>query len=126
MTELEALAKLVEKWHLSKAWAESLLCEHMNISDAESILHSEFRGRKPIANTGWFYRTHGIGVDIYKPGNRGGIDFDFGTKKLDSFKLREFMIKQLNAGNLTKKYYRNLLQDSELWQKTFELACSET
>jgi hypothetical protein len=126
MTEYQALSDLITKWHFEKEWAESFLCEQFNLSKAEEILNQNNRGRKPIGTSGWYYCTHGIGVDIYKQGNSGGIDFDFGTDKLDSYKLRGFMIKQLNAGKLTKKYYRNLLQDSTLWETTFSLVRTET
>jgi len=49
MTKLEALVKLVKKWHLSIAWAEPFLWEHMNISEAESILQTEFSRHSTIA-----------------------------------------------------------------------------
>jgi len=126
MTEHQALTKLIKEWHVTRRWAESFICEHLNLASAEDILQPENRGRELIANTGWYYCTHGIGVDIYKEGNRGGIDFDFGVDTLDSYKLRDFMIKQLNAGNLTKKHYRRLLQDTKLWQSTFESVYTET
>ena len=64
-------------------------------------------------------RIHGIGVDISKPQNKGGIDFDFG-KPPCCFRLQGFMIKQYNAGNLHKKAYRPLMQAPE----RFEDACN--
>ncbi|ASM52182.1 hypothetical protein PESP_b0652 [Pseudoalteromonas espejiana DSM 9414] len=125
MTEHESMHELIIKWHNTKKWAELLICEKLNLSNAEDILLPENRGKKPITGTEWFYRTHGKGVDIFKEGNKGGIDFNFGSEKLDSYKLKGFMIKQLNDGNLIKKNYRQLLQDSNLWDSTFSIIQTE-
>ena len=43
----------------------------------------------------------------------------------DEWRLREFLIKQLNDGKLVKKYYRHLLQDHESWKISFERAVSK-
>jgi hypothetical protein len=59
-------------------------------------------------------------VDITKPGNKGGIDFDFDKPEPDEWRLREFLIKQLNDGNLTKKIYRPLLQDKKRFSLAFD------
>jgi len=126
MTNTEAIIELIERWHSTKAWAECLICEYLNVANASDILLAEYRGKKRFGDSDWFYRTHGIGVDISKKGNKGGIDFDFGKEQPDSYRLREFMIKQLNDGGLTKKYYRELLQNKQLWKDAYDSAAAKT
>ena len=122
MTNSEAITELIEKWHSTKSWAESLIYEQLNIESAFDILQSEHRGKKMLGDTGWYYRTHGIGVEVTKPGNKGGIDFDFNQELPNRYTLRGYMIKQLNEGSLTKRHYRDLLQDERLWNATYEIS----
>ena len=126
MTEVEAIKSLISRWYEAKSWAENLLCEHLELESPEDILDSEHRGRKKIGDTEWYSRTHGVGVDVCKPNNKGGIDFDFDKPDPDEWRLREFLIKQLNDGNLVKKNYKKFLQDDGLWKKTYEKAIQET
>lgn len=121
MTELESMKELVTKWHESKKWAQCFICEKLNITNPRDILLPENRGRRQFPETEWFYRTHGLGVDIFKDNNKGGIDFDFDSEGINSFKLRIFMIKQLNDGKLTKRHYKKLLNDTEIWSSAFNL-----
>jgi len=122
MTNTEAIIELIEKWYSTKSWAELLICKSLNIESASDILQQEYRGKKKLGDSDWYYRTHGVGVDIAKVGNKGGIDFDFDKKHPDNYRLREFMIKQLNDGKLVKKHYRELLQDEQLWRESYEAA----
>jgi len=112
----------MEKWRSTRLWAEQLLIDHFGLASASDILNTEFRGKNSIPNTKWNYRTHGFGVDISQSGNRGGIDFDFGETEPDEFRLREFMIKQYNAGSIPKKEYRPLIQDEERWRSAVNKA----
>jgi len=116
MNHIEAINELMSKWHETRFWAEELLCTKFNLNNAFEILEPEFRGKIKIPDTPWFYRTHGVGVDISKPNNTGGIDFDFNKEFPDSWDLREFMIKQLNDGAIPKRIYRPLLQNKEAWE----------
>jgi len=126
MNNTEAVIELIERWHTTKSWAESLICEYIGIENACDILQHEYRGKRQLGDSDWYYRTHGVGVDVLKEGNKGGIDFDFDQKNPDSYRLREFMIKQLNDGKLTKKYYRELLQDKQVWREAYDFATSKT
>ena len=119
------MIELVEIWRSTKAWAERLICEHLNVANAADILLAEHRGKNRLGNSDWFYRTHGVGVDISKNGNKGGIDFDFGQNHPDSYRLREFMIKQLNDGGLTKRHYRELLKNKQLWKDVYDSAAAK-
>ena len=38
-----------------------------------------------IPGTHWVYRTHGVGVDIYRTASVGGIDFDFNMPDPDEW-----------------------------------------
>jgi len=126
MNQSDAIIELIDKWYSTKSWAESLICEHLNIEKASDILQLGHRGKKKLGDTDWFYRTHGVGVDISKMGNKGGIDFDFDQETPDSYRLREFMIKQLNDGKIIKKYYRKLLQNEQLWRDAYECSINQT
>jgi hypothetical protein len=111
------LRNLVPLWHAEMAWAKELLVHAFQLERAEDILRSEFRGRRQIPGTTWFIRTHGIGVDVYKTPEVGGIDFDFDKPDPDEWRLRIFFEKQVNAGDLSYETYHELIEDEELLQK---------
>ena len=77
----------------------------------------ENRGKKPILGTNWMYRTHGVGVDIYKTEEAGGIDFDFDKPEPDAWRMKIFFRRQYNDGNLNLEIYRHLFEDEELLDK---------
>jgi len=126
MNNAEAMMDLIERWRITRSWAESLICKHLDIENACDILQKKYRGKIQLGDTDWYYRTHGVGVDVTKDGNKGGIDFDFDQKNPDKYRLRGFMVKQLNDGILTKKYYRELLQDEQVWREAYDFAASRT
>ena len=126
MDNVEAIKALISSWYSTRAWAEKMLCNHLELENANDVLLSENRGNKKLGNTEWYFRTHGVGVDIYKPDNKGGIDFDFDKTDPDVWRLKGFLIKQLNDGKLTKKHYKNFLHNQELWITSFEKCIKET
>ena len=126
MNDVEAVKSLISSWYTTRSWAEQMLCSHLGLANAKDVLRSENRGNMQLGDTEWLFRTHGVGVDIYKPDNKGGIDFDFDKAAPDEWRLRGFLIKQLNDGKLTKKYYKNFMHDQELWKATFDKAVKET
>lgn len=114
----DAVEALVAMWHETRKWAESLICSSLKLDRVEEVFCLE----RPLVRTlagGWVMRVHGVGVDVSKPCNVGGIDFDFGVLPC-SGRLRDFMIKQYNAGNLTKKIYRPLMQDPKRFEHAWE------
>ncbi len=113
----ELLKHLIPLWYAEMAWAKELLVRAFQLERAEDILRPEFRGRRQIPGTTWFIRTHGIGVDVYKTLEVGGIDFDFDKPDPDAWRLRLFFEKQVNAGVLLYETYRELMEDEELLQK---------
>jgi hypothetical protein len=112
MNDVEAVNKLIEKWCEVREWAVKFLCASLKLKNAGDILQPKYKGKYQIPASEWWYSTHGIGVNITKSGNKGGIDFNFDSLEPDAWQLRGFMIKQLNDGALLKKVYRPLLQDN--------------
>lgn len=70
--------------------------------------------------TTWFFRTHGIGVDVFRTWNVGGIDFDFDKVDPDPWRLGIFLEKQLNAGSLSFEKYGKLIDDEERLKIAFD------
>ena len=116
MGNLDKILRLIPLWYASRVWAEELLIRTFDLEKAEDILQMENRGRKPIPGTNWMYVTHGIGVDIYRTADVGGIDFDFDKPDPDEWRLRIFFEKQYNEGNLPLEEYRELYEDEGLLQ----------
>jgi hypothetical protein len=110
------VSDLLRSWYSTRAWAEELLAESLGLDRPEHVLQAPHRGRHEIPGTDWEYRTHGVGVEITRPGNVGGVDFDFDQLVPDACRLREFLVKQYRFGSLVKKHYGPLLQDTARWQ----------
>lgn len=107
------LSRIVPLWHAERAWACELLKRAFSLNDAQEILQPAFRGRHQIPGTTWFFCTHGIGVDVYRTPEVGGIDFDFDKVEPDSWRLAIFLEKQANAGSLSYDMYQDLIEDEE-------------
>ena len=120
------VADLVALWHQTRAWAEQLLSDTFDLSDANEFLptiaYSDIPRSGQFPDSPWLYRVHGIGIDVAKSNNCGGIDFDFDKPNVDRWRLREFMVKQLNDGAIPMRYYRPLLQDADRWSSAMDAA----
>ena len=114
MNDIELIRKIIPLWHAQRKWAKELLKQAFNLDKANDILSTEYRGYKEIPGTNWMYRTHGIGVDISRTSDVGGIDFDFGKTEPDEWRLKIFFEKQYNEGNIPLIEYRHLFQDEQL------------
>lgn len=121
--ELVKLA--IPLWYAQVVWAKELLIRSFKLEKAEDILRPENRGTRQIDGTVWFVRTHGIGVDIFKSPTVGGVDFDFDKPNPDPWRLRVFIEKQVNEGNLPYSLYQELIDDEELLVKTIGLVLGE-
>lgn len=88
---------LIDDWIKARDAAAALLVEHLLLDSPRDILDTRHRGRKFIANTGWAYRTHGIGVDVTKIDGHGGVDFDFSADETDIYKAPDWWRLQLFA-----------------------------
>ena len=120
--DIALVRQLLPLWFASRTWAEELLVRSFDLDAAADILLPEHRGRKRIPGTNWFYRTHGVGVDIDRGLDCGGIDFDFDKPPPDPWRLRRFAEKQLNSGILSSADYFDLVDDQERFEAAAELA----
>ena len=120
------VADLISLWYETRTWAEKLLCDTFDLQHIDdfmpSLAHNETPRTGQFPNLPWSYRVHGIGIDISKSKNRGGIDFDFDKPQLDRWRLREFMVKQLNDGSIPARLYRPLVQDTDRWSTAMDAA----
>lgn len=114
MNNQELIKNLIPLWHATRLWAEDLLRRYLDLADVADVLKLENRGKKPIIGTNWMYRTHGVGVDIYKTEDVGGIDFDFEKLNPDPWRMKIFFRRQYNDGNLNFEAYRHLFEDEDL------------
>ncbi len=116
MNNIEKVKLVIPLWYAQKKWAEELLVRSFLLEKPEDILKPDYRGNKEIPGTNWMYRTHGVGVEIYRTADVGGIDFDFDKPDPDEWRLRIFIEKQYNEGNLSLQEYRELYEDEGLLQ----------
>jgi hypothetical protein len=116
-SHIELVRQAIPLWHAQMAWAKELIVRTFNLERAEDILNRENRGIFQVPATSWFIRTHGIGVDIFKTPNVGGIDFDFDKPNPDTWRLVIFIERQVNDGQLKYELYRELIDDEELMKK---------
>lgn len=125
MDNLEKIKRIIPLWYAQKAWAEELLMKAFNLEKPQDIMNQDLRGNNSVPGTNWMYRTHGVGVDIYRTADVGGIDFDFDKPDPDEWRLRIFFEKQYNEGNLPLNEYRELYEDEGLLQCFVKQALSQ-
>jgi hypothetical protein len=113
MKDEDLIEQIIPLWYSSMAWANELLIRAFKLEQAQDILKTEFRGLHQVQGTNWFIRTHGIGVDIFKTVEVGGIDFDFGKPDPDEWRLKIFFEKQYNDGQLPYAEYQCLSDDED-------------
>lgn len=114
MKDSELIQQIIPLWYAQRKWGEELIERSFGIEKAELIMGSSFRKKKEIPGTNWQIRVHGVGVDIYRTTEVGGIDFDFDKPDPDEWRLRIFFEKQYNEGNLPLSEYRHLHEDEDL------------
>lgn len=115
-SDVELLEDLLKRWAQTRHEVEEMLCAHFGMGSIEQI----WEHRCPPFQIGpWHIYFHGGGICVSQPGNKAGIDYDFDQTLPDEFKCRDFLIKQYNAGLLTKKWWRPLMQDSERFSKAY-------
>jgi hypothetical protein len=120
--DVALLRALLPHWHATRRWAEELLVRALGLRDAREVLKPEHRGLKYLPGSLWFYRTHGLGVNLDRGLACGGIDFDFDQFIPDPWRLRLFTEKQLNAGNLPALDYLPLFDDEDRFVRAAKLA----
>lgn len=118
--DIRLIRAIVPLWYAEMAWAKELLKRAFELDDAQEIMRPEFRGRRQIPGTTWFIRTHGIGVDVYRTSEVGGIDFDFDKPDPDPWRLARFLEKQVNEGSLSYEKYGQLIDDEDRLKVAFK------
>jgi len=111
--DIQLIRATIPLWHAEMAWAKELLKRAFGLNNAQDIMRPEFRGCQQIPGTTWFFRTHGIGVDVYRTSDVGGIDFDFDKLDPDPWRLAIFLEKQVNEGSLSYEKYGQLIDDED-------------
>jgi len=124
-TPAQRIKRLLPLWYANIAWAKELIRAGFNLTKADDILRPEFRGIRRIPGTTWFIRTHGIGVDVFKTPDVGGIDFDFDKPDPDEWRLRILFEKLLNDGQISFVEYQDLADDEELLKNAIRAALNE-
>ncbi|MBB3170028.1 DUF6896 domain-containing protein [Simiduia aestuariiviva] len=120
MSNEELIKQLIPLWYAQRKWAEELLVQSFNLDKVEDLP----RGRNPIPGTNWMYVTHGVGVDVYKTEEVGGIDFDFDKPDPDPWRLQILFEKQYNDGNLNYSACRQLFENKVLAKETIKRVLS--
>ena len=121
-THIELVRQAIPLWYANVAWAKELLVRTFGLADPQDILSGEHRRFQTIPNTCWFVRPHGIGVDIFKSPEVGGIDFDFDKPDPDEWRLTLFIERQVNDGQLSYAAYRELVDDEQLLKQAVSAA----
>jgi len=120
-TDDELIRALIPQWYAARAWAETLICRTLGISNARDVLEQSSKGvPRPFPGSNWSFRTHGVGVDIRRGLDVGGIDFDFDKPDPDPWRLHLFAEKQLRAGNLPIEEYGAFVGDDDRFHAAAE------
>jgi len=121
-SHVELVKQAIPLWYANVAWAKELVVRAFNLKDPQDILSGGNRDFQAIPNTCWFVRPHGIGVDIFKSPDVGGIDFDFDKPDPDEWRLALFIERQVNDGQLPYAAYRELIDDDQLLKQAVSAA----
>ena len=111
MTDREHVDSLAERWRQRRAWAESLLLDRLQLDDLRDIFRLGRAVERDVPGTEWKYKTHGIGVRVYRPDEMGGIDFDLDKPDPDGWRLHDFARRQVEDGELSEEVYERVFAD---------------
>jgi len=126
MNNEEIIKSIIPLWYAKLAWAKELLIKSFKFKNANEILSSPYRKEQIFPHTNWFFKCHGVGIDIYKTPEVGGIDFDFDKQDPDEWRLRIFFNKIYNNGELPYSEFQHLADDEELLEFTIKKVLSQT
>lgn len=105
------IKQVIPLWYASRAWACELIARSFPLADAQEVMRLNRGKILRVPGTCWYLRRHGVGVDVYKTPDVGGIDFDFDKPHPDEWRLKIFFLKQLNDGLLSYPDYQGLAED---------------
>lgn len=123
-SHVQLVRQAIPLWYANLAWAKELLVRSFGLANSEDILRQENRHLRQVPGTCWFVRPHGIGVNIFKAPDVGGIDFDFDKPDPDEWRLARFIEAQVNDGQLPYQMYRELLDDEDRFMHAVSQALS--
>lgn len=118
----QLIRQLIPLWYAQRAWACELIAHAFSLPHAQEILRIDRGQLLQVPGTCWFLRRHGVGVDVYKTPDVGGIDFDFDKPHPDEWRLRIFFRKQLNDGQLSYAEYQALAENEEALERAVKEA----
>ncbi|MBF6025053.1 DUF6896 domain-containing protein [Lysobacter niastensis] len=121
-SHIELIRQAIPLWYANVAWANELLVRAFGLAEPQDILSGERRHFQAIPSTCWFVRPHGVGVDIFKSPDVGGIDFDFDKPDPDEWRLALFIERQVNDGQLSYAAFRDLIDDEQLLRQAVSAA----
>ena len=120
--EIDSVVRAIPLWYAQVAWAKELIARAFDLSKADDILWHENRGRRKVPGTNWHVCTHGVGVDLYRTPDVDGVDFDFDKPHPDAWRLKIFIERQVNAGNIPYDDFQRLLVEEECFDIAIEAA----
>jgi len=107
------IKQIIPLWYASRAWACELIARSFSLADAQEVMRLNRGKILQVPGTCWYLRRHGVGVDVHKTPDVGGIDFDFDKPHPDEWRLKIFFLKQLNDGQLSYPEYQSLADDED-------------
>jgi hypothetical protein len=113
-------------WIVYRDAAAALLVTELRLASPRDVLRREHRGPRNLGETGWAYRTHGIGVDVTRSNGHGGIDFDFSTEDgqlfapPDYWRLVLFAKRSVHDKTIDSDKYKPIIDDSERYRNLVE------
>jgi len=120
--DVQVVRELIALWYKRRAWAESLLKSAFDLTEMRELFRLGRGITRPIPETDWLYRTHGIGVDVSRADGSGGIDFDFDKPDPDPWRLWVFAQKQLTEPEMPGEIVRPLAEDRDRLTSAFQQA----
>lgn len=110
---IQLIRQIIPLWYASRAWACELIARTFSLADVQEIMLLNRGKILQVPGTCWYLKRHGVGVDVYKTPDVGGIDFDFDKPHPDEWRLKIFFLKQLNDGQLSYSEYQSLAEDED-------------
>ena len=126
MTDVDAANRLIDDWLAYRDKAAQLLVTTLNLDSPDQVLMRPFRGHHDLVGTGWWYRTHGIGVDMVRKNGKGGIDFDFSSTPGDLFAYPDwwriciFMRRVVHDKKVDTTLYDSIIAKPFLYERTVQ------
>ena len=120
-SDTELIEDLLNRWHEKRREVEEMLCDHFNLDSINDIGNHCNAPQDSIPP--WGLILVAGRVDLSQPNNVDGIRYHYQSDLPSDFELRDFLIKQYNAGKLTKKWWRPLMLDEQRFYQAVHKLC---